>query len=1260
MRTMRIPLFGGIAVAVLLLGAVGAFGQPSGQTGGQSNPAGAQGASSNFALQIANRLASINDLYLKLKEPAAHYVKDNYDITKKMQQECNAAEDVFTWRVTPAEASQVLNDIVRIHMLMACAAVFVDDNMLFDTHTEIANRRVRQYRGFAGGTSNATVASLIGGHSIKPGLSLQQEYERLSAQHIAARNARLEISLTIDRSTNLNPLKDFAIEVLPDRGSTDPVDDARLFAENLNSRLAEPQVNGWIVKNWFFNYYEAEARDRKLNLEPTEYFGVNQGNVEKVQWETEKKADFDNKNPIVITLAIPNGHYYVYARNHRAARPEPNLVVDRTKGSIPKGFLVKMLESGAEVNVVPQYEQAPARALSLVDLRPHFSLLDFNVGTNKETMGLEGSVAGRMFHVFGRNLALQTQGSFEFRQQRDFLDLNRILPSNFIPREQRGLADYSSRECQFDVGPVMRFGRHAQFAVMQSLRYVKRSTFDKGGTIGQFFFNAGYLFKRGQIGVFATRADLDEPVVKTVQFDQSFFEETYLKVTDQVGVNFQLAISEKVGYVEGTLGYLKTYQGKGVPGGTLRYVLPGGTLSKKLSKLSFTVEAGYNESFIKSTGNSLRMAAGVRYGKWPPPKSFIEEAGPIPVMVPAIRYETLTRVVRRGNRKPIAIAGSDQLNVDWRKGEITLNGSKSNDPDGDAISFEWTQVPNGGSNTVDLKGKDTPFPRFTPENAQDYLFELYVTDTYGLKSDASRVRVTTLRIEQPVIKTFTVTPSAIYKNGNCQPDSATLAWQVTNKDPDSAFTIVITNVGKDLQPDDKRTVSPDVTTTYTLTACNKVNECVSATVTLTVKRCPSTIITFKADPPEILVGQSSTLTWDVKPADPDHPDRDQVTLTNGSGGNSQKVGLNGSQTVTPTKTTVYTLTACNASSECVSANVTVTVKTLPTIVSFTAAPPEILAGKSSTLSWKVTNANRVTLTNGADGRINSVESDVPRYPVTPTKTTVYTLTACNAASECVSANVTVTVKSLPTIITFRADPPEILAGKISTLSWKVENADRVTLTNGTNGNPVVVGSEVGNYPVAPARTTVYTLTACSAAGECVSANVTVTVKSLPTIVTFIAYPPEIPAGEKATLSWNVENADRVTLTNVSSAWVGLVGSMEVKPPKTTVYTLTACSAAGECVSANVTVHVYGPLNILSFTANPTEIQKGDCSLLSWYVENAPKVTLYATTGEVWDVTGLPSKTVCPLQTTSYYLVACNWFGQCETRNDVTVEVTAGK
>jgi hypothetical protein len=297
----------------------------------------------------------------------------------------------------------------------------------------------------------------------------------------------------------------------------------------------------------------------------------------------------------------------------------------------------------------------------------------------------------------------------------------------------------------------------------------------------------------------------------------------------------------------------------------------------------------------------------------------------------------------------------------------------------------------------------------------------------------------------------------------------------------------------------------------------------------------------------------------------------------------------------------------------------------------------------------------VTLTNPENGNPVVVGSIVTSYPVKPKKTTVYTLTACNAASQCVSANVTVTVKFIPTIGAFTADPPEILLGQSSTLSWSVANADRVTLTNGAGGRAVPVAL-VGNLRVTPTKTTVYTLTACSAAGECVSASVTVTVKSLPRIRSFTANPSVIAPYQISRLSWEVENADRVTLTNVTPPDVRLIGYVDVRPSITTVYTLTACKAAGECVSAHVTVTVYAPPYITFLTASQTEIRKGECTLLTWQGENASKVMLYATTGEASDVTGLSSKTVCPLQTTSYYLVACNSLGQCATSNPVTITV----
>ncbi|MFY9397803.1 MAG: PKD domain-containing protein [Desulfomonilia bacterium] len=75
------------------------------------------------------------------------------------------------------------------------------------------------------------------------------------------------------------------------------------------------------------------------------------------------------------------------------------------------------------------------------------------------------------------------------------------------------------------------------------------------------------------------------------------------------------------------------------------------------------------------------------------------------------------------NQVPIAYAGDD-LSV--RTGEkVVLDGRASYDPDGDAISYIWSQV---SGTRVSLSGANTATPSFTPAQAGTYVFELKVYD----------------------------------------------------------------------------------------------------------------------------------------------------------------------------------------------------------------------------------------------------------------------------------------------------------------------------------------------------------------------------------------------------------------------------------------------------------------------------------------------------------------------------------------------------
>lgn len=81
---------------------------------------------------------------------------------------------------------------------------------------------------------------------------------------------------------------------------------------------------------------------------------------------------------------------------------------------------------------------------------------------------------------------------------------------------------------------------------------------------------------------------------------------------------------------------------------------------------------------------------------------------------------------------PVANAGPD-LNFTLNMA-VTLDGSRSYDSDGDALSYAWAVVQSPSGSTATLNRADTAFPVFTPDVSGDYSFELVVSD--GQKSSA--------------------------------------------------------------------------------------------------------------------------------------------------------------------------------------------------------------------------------------------------------------------------------------------------------------------------------------------------------------------------------------------------------------------------------------------------------------------------------------------------------------------------------------------
>jgi PKD domain len=103
--------------------------------------------------------------------------------------------------------------------------------------------------------------------------------------------------------------------------------------------------------------------------------------------------------------------------------------------------------------------------------------------------------------------------------------------------------------------------------------------------------------------------------------------------------------------------------------------------------------------------------------------------------------------VKHINRPPVANAGTNQtVNTGHF---VTLNGSKSKDPDGTIISYLWKQI---GGPIVTLNAANTPIARFTaPKNISsdtDMIFGLTVIDNKNASNTAS-VKVTDKYVPPP-------------------------------------------------------------------------------------------------------------------------------------------------------------------------------------------------------------------------------------------------------------------------------------------------------------------------------------------------------------------------------------------------------------------------------------------------------------------------------------------------------------------------------
>ncbi len=315
---------------------------------------------------------------------------------------------------------------------------------------------------------------------------------------------------------------------------------------------------------------------------------------------------------------------------------------------------------------------------------------------------------------------------------------------------------------------------------------------------------------------------------------------------------------------------------------------------------------------------------------------------------------------------------------------------------------------------------------------------------------------------------------------------------------------------------------------------------------------PAPMVTISASPVTIITGDTATLTWSSTNA----------TSCTASGGWSGTKTISGSESVSPTANTTYTL-SCSGTGGSVNGAATVTVTTPPASTKFktgdsiqTNSGLNVRSGANGTLIGTQLTSALGTVVGGPtygggfhwwnidytatpDGW--SVEDFLDKYTPPPVQPT----------------------------LTLSANPISITSGQSATLTWSSTNATSCTASGGWAGTKAVSGTQ----SVTPTVSTTYSLS-CTGVNGTVSQNVTVTVgTSTQPSVSISASPTVVTPGSSATITWSSVNT---TSCNASGAWTGVKatsGTQVVNPTGTNPRYMLDCTGPNGTSYRAVTVSV---------------------------------------------------------------------------------------
>lgn len=339
-------------------------------------------------------------------------------------------------------------------------------------------------------------------------------------------------------------------------------------------------------------------------------------------------------------------------------------------------------------------------------------------------------------------------------------------------------------------------------------------------------------------------------------------------------------------------------------------------------------------------------------------------------------------------------------------------------------------------------------------------------------------------------------------------------------------------------------------------------------------------------------------------------------------------------------------------------------------------PITIPANTSADISWNSTNANNCSVT---PGNWTGTYGQRPSGNLTATQTYTVTCTGNGkTATDSVTVNVTAAPQCVaPTVTTLTATNVGQNSATIS--GTVVTNTQSATVRLEYGTNPSSFGTVLATQTIAANTTQTITanLTGLQAnttyyfriVGDSTCGNqVTGTTLNFTTGVTNTSITADIRANNQdgtvtvpyntaANITWTSTGATQCTVQ--PNGWTGTQetsGRSTGNITGTITYTLICTNTAGQQAVDTVTVTPTGNINLptVTLTPNPSVINLGQSSVLTWYSTNATQC--YASGGPWSGNKAIPSgsETVSPTITTTYTITCSNQYGTAQANATVIV------